>query len=566
MPRSLRGVPGEIAAFGERQFRETGAVAVEVLRVKASTMRKHFRRLQGITYLVAVINLDRIRVYFFNREGVMLVGENVEESTYRKIRGKSRLLAKFEKPREPTEEELRMEATEELRNALSRAIKRVSRFLAVTEPSFPEMYVSKESIAERKQSFGLKTEDDALIFQESFLHGAALDGLANRAAFLLLLEGMTHDAEYINCLGNAVSAAVLKSPLQEDWESIWLKNSKETDYHPLMRHFRRHLATYQEDGFYRLLEVAKSAPLSSDLSSWLGGLEVIHDSLELSAGTEEYPVFKRFLEGLANLNTLKKKQNTLERFHLAPRAWCNPKPLGRELHVIFGPDASPEYGLGQILYFDNHALNSMSVLPEGGAPVNAIEYMLNLEDIFPKPGGLVSRGKYLIQRALVSMGLRQLVGLTFSQKLDFSGGTISTVEKAVLERLWTGSLRVLSDSLIGSPKRIQSLIDSGHLSLVPDFNHLGLSPTHLLRGTSDHVLSICKESALEATILHSESESYAVVCSVSHWRKELINSCAEFEVDMYPVGKVNSKGWLFRGESVLFDLEECMTWGGCPSQ
>ena len=99
MPRSAREVPKEIAAFGERQFKETGATAVEVLRVKAAVMRKHFRKLKGITFLVAVVSLDRVRVYFFNAAGVMLIGENIEPSIYVKIRRASKLIVKFEKPK-----------------------------------------------------------------------------------------------------------------------------------------------------------------------------------------------------------------------------------------------------------------------------------------------------------------------------------------------------------------------------------------------------------------------------------------------------------------------------------
>ncbi len=565
MPRSLRGVPKEIAAFGERQFRETGAVAVEVLRVKASTVRKHFRRLQGITYLVAVVNLDRIRVYFFNREGVMLVGENVETSKYKKIREKSRLLAKFEKPQEPTKEELRMEATEELRNSLSRAIKRVCRFLALTEPPFPETYVSKQSLAEHTQSFGLKIEDDALVFQESLLHGAPLEGLSNRAAFLLLLDAQRARVEYLNCLGNAVAAAVLKSPLCEEWQDVWLKNSKETDYHVLMRHFIRHLETYQEQGFLRLLEVAKSSPPIEDTSRWTKSLKMIHDTLELSAGTEEFPVLKRFLGDLTDLNALNQKRNTLERFHLAPRVWCNPQSLERQMHVNLDTGDLQSDALCEIVYVDAHSPKTMRILEEGELQVNAMEYMLNLEDVFPKPGGLASRGRYLVERALAAMGVQSSSELTFSRRLEFNGGTISNAEKAVLERLWTGRLQILSDSLIGSPKRMQSLIDSGHLVLIPDFNHLGVSPTHLLVGELESVVGICREHALEATLFHSSSDSFAIACSVSHWKQQLLDECTRLHVRLYPIMGVSSVNKLVRDEPVLFDLSESVTWSSSSS-
>jgi len=123
MQKRSRGVPKELASFGEKQFHDTGAAAVEILRVKASTIRKHFKSLKGTSFLVAVVNLDRVRIYMFNLAGVMLGAENLDEAQYSQIRKTSRLLSKFEKPIPPTEEELRMEATEELRSALSRAIR-----------------------------------------------------------------------------------------------------------------------------------------------------------------------------------------------------------------------------------------------------------------------------------------------------------------------------------------------------------------------------------------------------------------------------------------------------------
>ena len=54
MSRSAREIPKTIAAFGEKQFKETGAAAVEVLRVKAAVMRKHFRQLKGIVFLIVL--------------------------------------------------------------------------------------------------------------------------------------------------------------------------------------------------------------------------------------------------------------------------------------------------------------------------------------------------------------------------------------------------------------------------------------------------------------------------------------------------------------------------------
>ena len=82
MVRTSRELPKELAEFGQRQFNETGAQSVEVLRVKAAVIRKYWAKLKGIAFLVGVVSLDRVRVYFFSATGVMLVGENVDHDIY----------------------------------------------------------------------------------------------------------------------------------------------------------------------------------------------------------------------------------------------------------------------------------------------------------------------------------------------------------------------------------------------------------------------------------------------------------------------------------------------------
>jgi hypothetical protein len=76
MSRRARKIPSTIADFGEKQFKDLNPDLVEVLRVKASTIRKYWSQLRGITFLVAVVTSERVRIYFFNSQAVMLARIN----------------------------------------------------------------------------------------------------------------------------------------------------------------------------------------------------------------------------------------------------------------------------------------------------------------------------------------------------------------------------------------------------------------------------------------------------------------------------------------------------------
>ena len=250
MSRSIRELPKALATFGEKQFKETGATAVEVLRVKTAVMRKHFRQLQGITYLVAVISLDRIRVYFFNSAGVMLSGENVDASIYVKVRKSSKLIAKFEKPKVLTEEEIRIEATQDLRDNFGKAIRRATRFLALKEPPFPDIYVTRTKNEYLMQNFGLQiSEDFEFIFEENMLSQNWTEGLLLRSAFLLHLDKKHWSNESASVIGNGLALILLKEPTRDHWSQIWKKESKGSIWNQFVIHFQEHQETYGSDVF-----------------------------------------------------------------------------------------------------------------------------------------------------------------------------------------------------------------------------------------------------------------------------------------------------------------------------
>jgi hypothetical protein len=321
-------VPKEIALFGQRQFRETGASAVEVLRVKASTMRKHFSKLKGIAFLVAVISRDRVRVYFFNSAGNMLIGANIDFEKYGKVRKTSKLVAKFEKPRPLTKEELRIEATEELRQDLSKTLKRVVRFLGRKEPEFPIIFVSRESSIGTTQGFGILTEDDgALVFEQGLLESKWRDGLITRASVLQLLDVDKRNSDFSASIGNAIALASLEGPKRTDWLATWIKRTKETSFLPLVNHLSKHSDSYSWHGFARILDLVERAPELAE-EKWMQALSEFHDAFEVSLGTEEQLSIQGFCKSLSKPRRLASKRHILESIHLAPRALCDPTSLG----------------------------------------------------------------------------------------------------------------------------------------------------------------------------------------------------------------------------------------------
>ncbi|MFW9926190.1 MAG: hypothetical protein ACFFDM_05415, partial [Candidatus Thorarchaeota archaeon] len=328
MSRSAREIPKEVAAFGERQFRETGAAVVEVLRVKAAVMRKHFSKLKGITFLVAVVSLDRVRVYFFNAAGIMLIGENIEPSMYGKVRRASKLIAKFEKPRELTPEELRIEATQELRDSLTKSIRRISRFLATSEPTFPDIFITRSEPTSSIHSFGLQISDDgALLFEENALKEKFAIGVITRSAFLALLDDSIARNDISSIIGNGISLAILKGADRKAMLELWRKRSKGSESLPLVNHMISHPESYSSDGFQRVFSLLKQAPLDIKLTDWIRAFHILHDSIQVAIGTEDYHIIQGFCKTLEKPRKLEDHRHSLEKIHLAPRVICNPTPL-----------------------------------------------------------------------------------------------------------------------------------------------------------------------------------------------------------------------------------------------
>jgi hypothetical protein len=557
MSRRARDVPKEIASFGQRQFRETGANAVEVLRVKTSTMRKHFSKLKGITFLVAVISKDRVRVYFFNSAGIMLLGENVEVEKYGKVRKISKLVAKFEKPRPLTKEELRIEATEELRQDLSRTLRRVVRFLGRKEPEFPVIFVTREASIGTSQGFGLLTEDDgSIVFEQGMLESKWRDGLITRASVLQLLEVDKRNLDFSSTIGNAIAFASLVGQKRIDWLDIWKKRTKETSFTPIVNHLSKHAVAYSWDGFARILDLVERVPELAD-DKWILALNEIHESFEVPLGTEEQLLIQGFCESLSKPRKLATGRHTLESIHLAPRALCNPFSLGLTLSV--GKEGSKDEPWLWIEYADGAQKRCLTIIEGEENPLSQIVYTLNMEDIFPKAGGVLGKGKDVLAWILRTLGAEEERKSTFQVTVEFSKKQVSGAENAVLERLIGGSLKVLSNSLVGSPQRIDALVKSGVIALLPDFNHVGFGPNLLFQGEYAQLVGIVSHT-IESTIFRAATGSFALVSAPSSWRRLVLTSASENEIAVWPVIQARSTRRMIRSEDVFPESSEMLFW------
>ncbi len=562
MPRTTREVPKEISAFGEKQFQDTGADLVEVLRVKASTMRKYFRQLHGINFLVSVVQADRVRVYFFTSSGALLIGENLDHGSYSKIRKASRLVTKFAKPKPPTEEELRMDATEELRQQISRSLRRTARSLGVSEPPFPTIYVSRTSLATANQKFGVIHEDDgSLVFEQSALDSAWAPGLVSRVSFLQLLSQEKRDSEIANTIANGYAYASLSKEAKSSWLEIWKKHSKEATLASMVGHLIKHAETYRWQGYIRFLQLLDSlpSPLSEIRAEEV--VSAIHDSYEVSLGHDERMTILGFCKSLQTPKKLASRRHVAETIHLSPRVLFDPTPIGVALHAVESLRAKAiESDWLNVHYLAGDERRCLALLESGEYAVESFHYLLRLNDVFPKSGGIMSHGRDVLAWILEVLGVKSNAEETYEAVLELSGKELVSGEKAVLERLCEGSLKVLSDTMVGSPQRISTLLTAQRIVFLPDFHHLGLKPTLLVRGEKtklEKIMPYC----LEATIIGTSGPSYMIAAAPNIWRQKLLEAVLDMELAAWPILKAESKKRLIRSESNFTEGIDASIWG-----
>jgi hypothetical protein len=558
--RSSREIPKAIAAFGEKQFKETGAAAVEVLRVKAAVMRKHFRQLKGILFLVAVISLDRVRVYFFNSAGIMVIGENLEATIYNKVRKSSKLIAKFEKPKILTPEELRIEATQELRDNLGKALRRVTRFLAAKEPQFPDIYVTRSKSEDTTQNFGLQiTPDSEFIFEENSLTQKWIDGLLTRAAFLVHLDPTQWVNEAACSVGNGLVLSLLKDPARTHWTNEWKKQSKDTPWFPVVTHFQKHQVTYGPEVFNWFVSVFKHSSSDIQANEWIQALANVHDSVVVPIGTSEYHMIDSFCKTLTNPNQLIKRRHLLESIHLAPRVFCDGSSIGNQIAVSLSDEEQVE-SWASVQMIRGSEKEVLSIGTQNQEPIDTFEYLLNFEDIYPSSTGPLSHGLDIVRRTLEKLGVVRKLVNTYEARVELKTDRIlETKEVAVLERLLKGNLDIISNTLVGSPQIVKHLLETETIVFLPDFYHLGIEPTFVIHGEYDDVKRI-GESTVEATIFKCSSKAYGIVSAPTSWRKPLLESVFDSNLAIWPIISVKSNRRLIRHERICEDDKELLRW------
>lgn len=555
MSKSMRHVPKEIVIFGEKQFKETGASAVEILRVKASTIRKHFKQLKGIAFLVAVVTLDRVRVYFFDVQGTMLFAENIEHDKYIKVRKTSRLLGKFEKPTPPTPEEIRMGITEELRTELSRAMRRISREMGITEKDVPVIFVTRSKLDESSQSFAMTiNENDEFIIDERSMNKLWSLGLVYRIAFLHYIS--MNKSDIAICMANAIAAASLKDQKRRiEWLEIWTKVSRGTDLECITNHLIQHLDTYEKIGFPLLMEIIQNVPGTLKVDRWKEILSLVHDGLNWTITTNEYFDIERFCKTLNNPKELAKQQWTNPKIHLAPRVVVNPSSLDLQLTIVTRDTQLPD-AWATIEIINKNKPKHVVIIEGDKSPIKSFSYWLDLKSIARITGNRISNVP-ILRRILKQLGISPEHSPTFEATLHFINGQINSRERAVLERLNEGRLRILSDSLIGSLDVISSLVDRGHMILLPNLHHVSITPEYYVRGND--ILSLVKEYSAEVTILSTEDEEHAFIATLPGQNRGLLRGVIAAGFKITPIMGTSSCRGLLRHE-ILFP-DEVIMWG-----
>ncbi len=555
MSRSMRHVPKEIALFGEKQFKETGASSVEILRVKASTIRKYFKQLKGIAFLVAVVTLDRVRVYFFDARGMMLFAENIDYNKYMKVRKISRLLGKFEKPLPPTPEEIRMELTEELRIELSRAMKRVSRELSITEKNVPVIFVTRDGLDETTQSFAMAINDnDEFIIDESSMSKIWSLGLAYRIAFLHYAN--MNSSDFALCVANAVAAALLKdTKKRNEWLKVWIKASRGGNLERITNHLIQHLDTYERTGFSLLMNVIQKAPIDLEVGRWNEVLSLIHDGLNWAMTTNEYFNIERFCKTLISPRELMKKQWTNPKIHLAPRVVVNPSALGLQLSIVVQDQEVPDVWASARIIDSSKSRHAM-IIESDENPIKSYSYWLDLKSI----AGIKSAGLTdvpVLRRVFKHLGISIKHRPTYEATLDFKKAQLNSRELAVLKRLSEGRLRILNDSLIGSPDVISSLLERGHMIMLPDLYHISVNPEYYVMGSD--VLPVIKEFSVEITMFSTNDKEHAIIATLPGQNRNLLESAIDSGLEIAPIVSTSSRRGLLRHEDTL--PAEIVLWG-----
>jgi len=106
---------------------------------------------------------------------------------------------------------------------------------------------------------------------------------------------------------------------------------------------------------------------------------------------------------------------------------------------------------------------------------------------------------------------------------------------------------------------VKSLLEKNCIVFIPDFNHLGIDPDFLIHGPFDDVQRLC-HSTLEATIIKYNVMAYGIVSAPTSWRKPLLESSIDSNLEIWPILFVKSKRRLLRDEPMFVDGTDLLRW------
>jgi hypothetical protein len=202
----------------------------------------------------------------------------------------------------------------------------------------------------------------------------------------------------------------------------------------------------------------------------------------------------------------------------------------------------------------------LNIGPQNSDYIDAIEYWLNLEDIYPSSTGLITHGLDVVRRALGKLGVISESTKTFESRIEMkTDRSLDSKETAVLERLVYGDLEILSNTLVGSPQILKSLFDKECIIYVPYFNHLGVDLDFVVHGSYDVVKQIV-QSTVESTLFKCSSDAYAVVSTPSSWRQPLLQLASDSNLEIWPIVSVRSNRRLLRDERTFHDEKKLLRW------
>jgi hypothetical protein len=359
-------------------------------------------------------------------------------------------------------------------------------------------------------------------------------------------------------VGNGMALALLKSSERKSFLELWRKKTKSIESIALMNHMISHARSYSNIGFSRILSLLRESSETLAPQNWIPAIEVIHEATHIALGTEEYHTIKGFCGTLSKPRKLERRRHTMESIHLAPRVICDPTPLGTVLTL--SSNGSVKNSWLEVTSIQGPGLHRLSVHDTKGDTINSIDYWLNLEDVYPSAGGLISQGKDIIRAALSKLGFETVPPSTFVGRIEFTDRQLNSAELAVLERLSTGRLEVLGNTLIGSPQVVDSLLKKGQISLWPGFNHIGVKPDFILQGDYKSLLDTVKSYCIEGTVISTDSDATAVVSAPSSWKNPLFQAVQKTGLSLWPVQSVQSSRNLLRDEQLFSSDETVFTW------